>query len=105
MEISCPYLRDSLDRFTCCSHSLQDDIYDDEIQDEGNEDDCDEEYGNGLSVEALAEAAAALRGQSSGGNIGSSGELKFNWKQVGYFSCIQLICYCSLFYEWLNVLK
>ncbi|OZC07477.1 HECT-domain protein [Onchocerca flexuosa] len=52
------------------------------MQDEGNEDDCDEEYSSGLSVEALAQAAAALRRQSSGANTGSSGELKLNWKQI-----------------------
>ncbi|CAG9534153.1 unnamed protein product [Cercopithifilaria johnstoni] len=61
---------------------IEDDIYDEEMQDEGNEDDCDEEYANGLSVEALAQAAAALRRQSNGGSIGSSGELKLNWKQI-----------------------
>ncbi|KAL3982231.1 HECT-domain (ubiquitin-transferase) family protein [Acanthocheilonema viteae] len=61
---------------------IEDDIYDDEMQDEGNEDDCDEEYASGLSVEALAQAAAALRRQSNGGSIGSSGKLKLNWKQI-----------------------
>lgn len=74
------------------------------MQDEGNEDDCDEEYANGLSVEALAQAAAALRRQSSGGSTGSNGELKLNWKQVR-FSCIQLVCYFNLFRDWMNALK
>lgn len=65
------------------------------MQDEGNEDDCDEEYANGLSVEALAQAAAALRRQSSGGSTGSNGEMKINWKQVNllisvtFFICLR----------------
>uniref|UniRef100_A0A158Q903 E3 ubiquitin-protein ligase n=1 Tax=Elaeophora elaphi TaxID=1147741 RepID=A0A158Q903_9BILA len=74
---------------------IEDDIYDDEMQDEGNEDDCDEEYANGLSVETLAQAAAALRRQSSGGSIGSGGELKLNWKQAKFF--FQSICYFIFF--------
>ncbi|EFO28334.2 hypothetical protein LOAG_00153 [Loa loa] len=61
---------------------IEDDIYDDEMQDEGNEDEYDEEYASGLSVEALAQAAVALRKQSGGGSTGSSGELKLNWKQI-----------------------
>lgn len=80
-------MRNSLYCITC-SHFLQDDIYDDEMQDDGNEDDCDEDYANGLSVEALAQAAAALRRQPNGGSIGSSGELKLNWKQARSYSYI-----------------
>lgn len=71
--------------------SLKDDIYEEDMTEEGNEEDCDDEYVNGLSVEALAQAAAALRRQSSTGSTSSNGELKLNWKQV-------LACF---FYSWL----
>lgn len=52
------------------------------MQDDGNEDDCDEDYSRGLSVEALAHAAAALRRQSSSGSTESNSDLKLNFKQV-----------------------
>lgn len=55
------------------------------MQNEGNEDDYNEECANVLSVETLAQAAVALRNQSSGGSSGSSRELKLNWKQAKPF--------------------
>ncbi|KHN87510.1 E3 ubiquitin-protein ligase HECTD1 [Toxocara canis] len=61
---------------------LEDDIYEGDMAEEGNEEDCDDEYVNGLSVEALAQAAVALRRQSSTASAGSSGDLKLNWKQI-----------------------
>ncbi|VDK47623.1 unnamed protein product [Anisakis simplex] len=62
---------------------LEDDIYDDDMTEEVNEEDCDDEYVNGLSVEALAQAAAALRRQSrSTSSAGSNNDLKVNWKQI-----------------------
>ncbi|VDN02850.1 unnamed protein product [Thelazia callipaeda] len=61
---------------------VEDDMYGDEIAFDGNEDDCDEEYVNGFSVEALAQAAVALHRQSSGGSTESNRDLKLSWKQV-----------------------
>ncbi|MFH4976797.1 hypothetical protein AB6A40_003506 [Gnathostoma spinigerum] len=61
---------------------IEDDIYDDDMQLDGNEDECDDDFPHGLSVEAFAQAESALRRQSSSGSTGSGGEVKLNWKQI-----------------------